>query len=76
MDITKDLETWNEGIKPQKLSYIADVCNHFLPQNFLCPWGYLEFIRKVGYVDLDNVIQIFIQKRNLSIVYVSKLSKI
>ena len=68
MDITKGLETWNEGIKSQKLSYIADVCNQFLLPNVLCPWGCSEFIHKVGYVDLDTVIQLFIQKYNLSIV--------
>ena len=36
MDITKDLETWNEGIKYQKLSYISDVCNQFILPNVLC----------------------------------------
>ena len=39
MDITNDLETRNEGIQSQKLSYIADVCNWFLLPNVLCPWG-------------------------------------
>ena len=38
-DITKDLETCNEGIKYQKLSSIADVCNQFILPNILCPWG-------------------------------------
>ena len=42
----------------------------------LCPWGCWEFIHKVGYVDLDTVIQQFIQNRNLYIVDVSKISKI
>ena len=37
MDITKDLETWNEAIKSQKLSSITDVCNQFLLPNVLCP---------------------------------------
>ena len=54
---TKDLETWNEGIKYQKLSSIADFCNHFFKPNVLYPWGCLEFIHKVRYVDLDTVIQ-------------------
>ena len=36
MDRTKDLETWNEGIKSQKLSSIDDVCNQFLLPNVLC----------------------------------------
>ena len=36
----------------------------------------MEFIHKVGYVDLNTGIQRFIQKCNLSIVDVSKLSKI
>ena len=62
MDITKDLETWNKGIKSQKLSYIADVCNQFLLTNVLCPWVFLEFIHKVGYVDLGTGIQRFVQK--------------
>ena len=61
MDRTKDLETWNEGIKSQKLSYIDDVCNQFILPNVLCPWGCSEFIHKVGYVDLYTVIQQFIQ---------------
>ena len=73
---TKNLETWNEGIKSQKISYIADVYNQFLLPNFLCPWGCSEFIHKVGYVDLDTGIQQFIQKCNLCIVDVSKLFKI
>ena len=76
MDRTKELETYNEGIKSQKLSSIADGCNRFLLPNVLCPWGCSEFIHRVGYVDLDTVIQQFIQKFNLSIVGVSKLSKI
>ena len=53
----KDLETWNEGIKSHKLSFIADFCNQFLLPNVLCMWGCLEFIHKVGYVDLYTVIQ-------------------
>ena len=57
MDKTKDLETWNEGIKSPKLIYIADVCNQFLLPNGICPWGCSEFIHKVGYVGLDTVIQ-------------------
>ena len=76
MDRTKDLETWNEGIKSQELSYIANVCNQFLLPNVLYPWGCSEVTHKVGYVDLDTAIQQFIQKRNLSISYVSRLSKI
>ena len=40
MDRTKDLETRNEGIKYQKLSSIADVCNQFILPNVLCTWGY------------------------------------
>ena len=76
MDRNKDLETWNEGIKTQKLGSIADVCDQFLLPNFLCPWVCSEFIHKFGYVDLDNVIKRSIQKYNLSIDDVSKLSKI
>ena len=57
MDRTKDLETWNEGIKYQKLGSISDVCNHFILPNVLCPWGCLDFIHKVGYFDMDTVIQ-------------------
>ena len=57
MDRTKDSETWNKGIKSQKLSSIADVCNQFLLPNVLCSWGCLEFIHKVGYVNLDTLIQ-------------------
>ena len=41
---------------------------------YLC--GCSEFIHKVGYVDLDTVIQRFFQKCNLSVVGVSKLYKI
>ena len=76
MDRTKDLETWNEGIKSQKLSSIADFCNQFILPNVVCPWVCLEFIFKFGYVDMYTVIQLFIQKCNLYIVDVSKLSKI
>ena len=72
MDRTKDLETWNEGIKYQKLSSIADVCNQFLLPNFICPWGCSEFIHRFGYIFMDTVIKRFIQKCNLSIVDVSK----
>ena len=50
--------------------------NQFLLPNVLCTWGCSDFIHKVGYVDLDTLIQQFIQKYNLSIVDVSKLSKI
>ena len=50
--------------------------NQFLLPNFLCPWVCSEFIHKFGYVDLDNVIKRSIQKYNLSIDDVSKLSKI
>ena len=67
MDRDKDLKNQNEGIKYQKLSSIADVCNQFLLQNILYPWGCSEFINKFGYVDLDTVIQQYIQKCNLSI---------
>ena len=76
VDRTKDLETWNEGTKSQKLSSIADVCNQFLLPNVLCWWRCSEFIHKVRYVDMDAVIQRFIQKCNLSIFNVSTLSKI
>ena len=76
MDRTKYLETWNEGIKYQGLISIADVRNRFLLPNVICLWVCSEFIHKVGYIDLYTVIQKFIQKRNLSIVDVSKLSKI
>ena len=72
MDRTKYLETWNKVIKSQKSSCIADVCNQFILPNFLCTWGFSKFIHKVVYVDLDTVIQKFIQKCNLSIVDVSK----
>ena len=71
MDITKDLETCNEGIKSPKIIFIDDFCNQFLLPNFLCPWGCSDFIHKVGYVNLDTVIQLFIQKCNLSIVNLS-----
>ena len=74
MDRIKDLETWNEGIKYQKLSSIDDVCNQFLLPNVICPWGCSEFIHKVGYVDLDTVIQQFVQKCILSILDESELS--
>ena len=57
MDRTQDLETWNEGIKYQKLCYIADVCNWFLLPNVIWPWGCSEFIHKVVYVELSTVIQ-------------------
>ena len=57
MDRTKYLETWNKVIKSQKSSCIADVCNQFILPNFLCTWGFSEFIHKVVYVDLDTVIQ-------------------
>ena len=62
MDRIKDLKNWNEGIKYQKLSSIADVCNRFLLPNVICPWVFSEFIHKVGCVDQDTVIQRFIQK--------------
>ena len=75
MDRTKYLETWNEGIKYQKLSFIADVCNHFILRNVFCTLGWSGFIHKVGYVDLDTFVQQFIQNCNLSIIDVSKLSK-
>ena len=75
MDRTKDLKTWNEGIKSKKLSSIADVRNQFLLPNVLYPWGLSELIYKVRYVDLDTAIQRFIQECKLSIVDVSKLSK-
>ena len=68
MDITKDSETWNEDIKYQKSSSIADACNQFLLPNVICLWIWMEFIHEVGYVDLDTVIQQFIQKYNLYIV--------
>ena len=74
MDRTKHLETWNEGIKYQKLGSIADVCNHFLLPNFLCSQGCSEFIHKVGYVDIYNVKQQSIQYCNLYITDVSILS--
>ena len=76
MDRTKDLETCNEGIKSQKLTYITDVCNMLILPNVLCLWGCFQFIHKFLYVDLDTVIQLFIQKWNHSIDDVSKLSKI
>ena len=73
MDRAKDLEDWSEGIKPQKLSYIYDVCNWFLLPNVLCQRGCLEFIHKIGHFHLDTIIQWFIKKFNLSIVNVSRL---
>ena len=76
MDRTKDLETWNEDIKSQNLSSIADFCNQFILPNALCSWGFLGFVHKVEYVDLDTFIQQFIQIFNRSIVDVSKLFKI
>ena len=74
MDRTKYLKTCNERIKYQTLSSIAYVFNQFLLPNVLCPWVCSEFIHKVGYIDLYTVIQRFIQKCNLSIIDVSKLS--
>ena len=62
MDRTKGLETWNEGIKYQKLSYIDDVCNQFILPNVLCPWVCSDFIHKVGYLHLYTLKQLFIQK--------------
>ena len=56
MDIRKDLETWNEGIKSQKLISIATFCNQFLLPNVIYQWGCSEFIHKVGYVEIDTVI--------------------
>ena len=76
MDKNKDLETWNEGIKSQKLSSIADVCNRFILPNVICPCIFFEFIYKFRYVDLDIVIQLFIQKIKISFVGVSKLTKL
>ena len=76
MDINKDLQTCNERIKSPKLSYISDVCNQFVLPNVFCPWEWSDVIHKVRYVDQDTVIQLCIQKCNLSIVDVSKLSKI
>ena len=60
MDRTKDLETWNVWIKYQKLISIADICDQFLLPNVICPWGFSEFINKVGYVNLDTVILLFL----------------
>ena len=57
MNRTKYLETSNEGIKSQKLSSIADVCNQFLLPYVLCSWEFLDFMNKFGCVDLDTVIQ-------------------
>ena len=76
MDRTKDLETCNWGIKNGKLSSIADVFNKLLLPNVLFPWVCSEFIHKVRYVDMGTVIKRLIQKFSLSVVYVSKLSKI
>ena len=73
------LKTQKLGMKIlnlKKISYIADICNQFILPNILCPWGCSQFIHKVGYIYLDTVIQQFIQKCNLSIVDVSKLSRI
>ena len=72
MDRTKDFETWNEVIKSQTLSSIDEVCNRFLLPNVFCPWGCSEFTHKVRYVDLDTVIQRFIQKCNI---YISECIK-
>ena len=57
MDRTKDLNTFNEGIKYQKLISITDVCNQFILPNVLFPWGYFGFTHKVVYVDPDTFIQ-------------------
>ena len=76
MDITKDLETYNKGIKSKKLSSISDVCDRFLLPNVLFPWRCSEFIHKFGYINLDTIIQQFIQKINISILDISRLSKI
>ena len=61
MDRTEDLETCNERIQSPKLIYIADVCNQFILLNVLCLWGCSEFIHKTGYIDMDTIIQKFIQ---------------
>ena len=76
MDRTKDSETWNKGIKSQKLVSIADVCNRSILSNFLSLWGFSAFIHKFVYVDLDTVIQQYIKKCNLYIFDISKLYKI
>ena len=76
MDRNKDLDNLNEEIKHQKLSSIADVCNSFLLPNVLWPWVLSEFIHKFWHADMYTVIQLSVQKFNISVVDVSTWSKI
>ena len=42
----------------------------------LCPWGCSEFIHHVGYLEIESVLQQFIQKCNISVIDTDKLSKV
>ena len=77
VDRTEDLNIWNNAMECQQLSSIADVCNRFLLPTVLCPWGCSEFLHCVGFLDIDTIMQRFIEKCDLSIVDAKKkLSKV
>ena len=62
LDRTEDLKSWNDAIKSQKLSRIADACNEYLMPTVLCPWGCSEFLHHAGKINLDIIIQRYLPK--------------
>lgn len=70
------MKTWKDPIESNKLGSIANVYNGFFLPNVFCPWEYSKFIHHVGYLDIETVLQQFIQKCKLSVIDSDKRLKV
>ena len=68
VDRTEDMKQWKNAIELKNISGISKVCNELLIPNILCPWGCSEFLHHCGYIDIEIILQRYIEKCDLSVV--------
>ena len=61
-DVTSKRKIFKKSIKHELLSTIAKGCDEYLFPDVLCPWGCSEYMHKVGYLDIDIMLQRFHNK--------------
>ena len=60
--MTSKRKIFKKSIKHELLSTIAKGCDEYLFPDVLCPWGCSEYMYKVGYLDIDTMLQRFHNK--------------
>ena len=61
-DITHQIREWKEEIDSKLLSRLVKISNKLLISNVLCPWRCSEYIHVCGYVEIDLIMQRYVQK--------------